>query len=111
MAPTASRAASFGILLTDGADPATRNAALVKAVDDEGAAYEVIAPKIAGATLSDGTKVAAKHKIDGVPSVLFDAVAALVSADGAALLAADAGGKGLRHRRLRPPPQVHRHQS
>ena len=35
----------------------------------------VIAPKIAGATLSDGTKVAADEKIGGGPSVLFDAVA------------------------------------
>ncbi len=82
----------LGILLTDGADPAIFNA-LLKAVDAEGAVYEVVAPKIAGATLSDGTKVAAKHKIDGGPSVLFDAVAVLVSAEGAALLARDAAAK------------------
>jgi catalase len=82
----------LGILLTDGADP-TVFKALLKAVDTEGAVYEVVAPKIAGATLSDGTKVAAKHKIDGGPSVLFDAVAVLVSADGAALLAKDAAAK------------------
>ncbi|MGZ8999395.1 MAG: catalase HPII, partial [Allosphingosinicella sp.] len=63
---------------------------LVKAIDKVGAVYEVIAPKIGGVTLSDGTKVAAKQKIDGGPSVLFDAVAILVSAEGAALLAADA---------------------
>lgn len=51
------------------------------------------APKIAGATLSDGTTVAAKHKIDGAPSVLFDAVAILVSTEGAALLSLDASAK------------------
>lgn len=82
----------LGMLLSDGADAAIFNA-LVKAVDDEGAVYEVIAPKIAGATLSDGTMVAAKHKIDGGPSVLFDAVVVLVSADGAALLSLDAAAK------------------
>jgi len=67
--------------------------ALVKAVDKEGAVYEVIAPKIGGVTLSDGTAVAAKQKIDGGPSVLYDAVAVVASADGAALLAMDAAAK------------------
>ncbi|MEG8220037.1 catalase [Sphingomonas sp. HH69] len=82
----------FGILLTDGAD-AKMFDALIKAVDKEGAVYEVIAPKIGGVTLSDGTAVAAKQKIDGGPSVLYDAVAVVASADGAALLAMDAAAK------------------
>ena len=82
----------LGILLSDGAD-ATIFKALLAAVDAEGAVYEVVAPKIGGVTLSDGTKVAAKQKIDGGPSVLFDAVAVVVSADGAALLAKDAAAK------------------
>ncbi|MEQ6333619.1 catalase [Sphingobium sp. MK2] len=82
----------LGILLTDGAD-AKMFDALVKAVDQEGAVYEVIAPKIGGVTLSDGTAVAAKQKIDGGPSVLYDAVAVVASADGAALLAMDAAAK------------------
>jgi catalase len=90
--PDSFKGRKLGILLTDGADPAIFKA-LLKAVDAEGAVYEVIAPKIAGATLSDGTRVAAKHKIDGGPSVLFDAVAVLVSAEGAALLAKDAAAK------------------
>lgn len=51
------------------------------------------APKIVGVILSDGTTVAAKHKIDGGPSVLFDAVAIVVSAEGAALLSLDAAAK------------------
>ena len=54
---------------------------------------EVIAPKIAGVTLSDGTAVPAKQKIDGGPSVLYDAVALIVSEEGAALLAKDAPAK------------------
>jgi len=79
----------LGILLTDGAD-ATLFAALTTAVTKAGAVFEVIAPKVAGATLSDGVLVPAKQKIDGGPSVLYDAVALVLSEDGAAMLANDA---------------------
>ncbi|MBO9601228.1 MAG: catalase [Novosphingobium sp.] len=90
--PDSFKGRKLGILVSDGADAAMFKG-LVKAVTAEGAVYEVIAPKIGGATLSDGTKVAAKHKIDGGPSVLFDAVAVLVSDEGAAMLAGDAAAK------------------
>ncbi len=90
--PDSFKGRKLGILLTDGADAAIFSA-LVKAVEQEGAVYEVIAPKIGGVTLSDGTAVAAKQKIDGGPSVLFDAVAVVASKDGAALLAIDAAAK------------------
>lgn len=90
--PMSFKGRKLGILLSDGANAAVF-AALLKAVEAEGAVYEVIAPKIGGVTLSDGTTVAAKHKVDGGPSVLFDAVAILVSAEGAALLAGDAAAK------------------
>jgi len=82
----------LGILLTDGADAALYDA-LNKAATKADAVVEVIAPKIAGAVLSDGTLVPAKQKIDGGPSVLFDAVAVLASAEGAALLARDGAAK------------------
>lgn len=82
----------LGILITDGADAGLFNA-LVAAVEKEKAVFEVIAPKIGGATLSDGTKVPADQKIDGGPSVLYDAVAVIASADGATLLAGDAPSK------------------
>lgn len=82
----------LGILATDGADAPLFNA-LVAAVEKAGAVYEVVAPKIGGVTLSDGTPVAARQKIDGGPSVLFDAVAILASPEGAALLARDAAAK------------------
>ena len=81
-----------GILLTDGSSADLFNG-LVDALDAEGAVYEVVAPKIGGVTLDDGTAVAAKQKIDGGPSILFDAVAVLPSADGAAMLAQDAAAK------------------
>ena len=90
--PDSFKGRKLGVLLSDGADAAIFKA-LLKAVEAEGAVYEVIAPKIAGVTLSDGTTVAAKHKIDGGPSVLFDAVAILVSDDGAAMLSRDAAAK------------------
>ena len=90
--PDSFKGRKLGILLTDGAEAAIFNA-LVKAVDKEAAVYEVVAPKIGGVTLSDGTAVAAKHKIDGGPSVLFDAVAVVASQEGAALLAIDAAAK------------------
>jgi len=90
--PNSFKGRKLGILLSDGADAALVEA-LLKAVDAGGAVYEIVAPKIAGVTLSDGTTVAAKHKIDGGTSVLFDAVAIIVSAAGAALLSLDAGAK------------------
>jgi catalase len=87
--PQSFKGRKLGILLSDGADAALFNA-LIKAVDGVGAVWEVVAPKIGGVTLADGTKVAAKQKIDGGPSVLFDAVAVIVSDEGAAMLKGDA---------------------
>ncbi len=82
----------LGILVTDGA-----SANLVKALTDSvaamGAVSEIIAPKIAGATLDDGTMVEGKQKIDGGPSVLYDAVALVLSEEGAAMLAEDKTAK------------------
>jgi len=76
----------LGVLITDGAD-ADLFAALVAAVTKEGATLEVIAPHVGGATLSNGELVPAKQKIDGGPSVLYDAVVVLASEAGAAMLA------------------------
>jgi catalase len=90
--PQSFKGRKLGIYLSDGADAALFTA-LVKAVDKVGAVYEVVAPKIGGVTLSDGTKVAAKQKIDGGPSVLFDAVALIISEEGGALLATDAASQ------------------
>jgi catalase len=87
--PQSFKGRKLGILLSDGADAALFNA-LIKAVDGVGAVWEVVAPKVGGVTLADGTKVAAKQKIDGGPSVLFDAVAVIVSDEGAAMLKGDA---------------------
>jgi catalase len=80
------------VLLTDGADASLFNA-LQAAVKKEGATLEVVVPKIAGATLSDGTLVPAKQKIDGGPSVLYDAVVLLLSAEGAETIKTHAPAK------------------
>src|SRR3546814_6302444 len=50
----------LGILLTDGADAGLFNT-LVAAVEAEQASCEVVAPKIGGVTLSDGTKIGRAH--------------------------------------------------
>jgi catalase len=90
--PDSFKGRKVGIVLTDGSEAALFTA-LTGAIEAEGAVWEVIAPKIGGVTLDDGTAVAAKHKIDGGPSVLFDSVAVLPSAEGAAILAGDAASK------------------
>jgi catalase len=66
----------LGILITDGTDAALLKV-LQSAVKKEGATFEIIAPKVGGARLSDGSWVEADQMIDGGPSVLYDAVALL----------------------------------
>jgi catalase len=90
--PNSFKGRKMGVFLTDGSD-AVLFKALTAALEAEGAVWEVIAPKIGGVTLDDGTAVAAKQKIDGGPSVLFDAVAILPSAEGVKMLAGDAASK------------------
>jgi catalase len=79
----------LGIFITDGADT-NLLAALENNIQAAGGMVEIIAPRIGGAILSDGTLRPAHHKIDGGPSVLFDAVVLLISEEGAALLTKDA---------------------
>jgi len=70
----------LGILATDGADGALLDA-LIAAVEKEKAAFELIAPKVGGFTASDGKRIAAHQMLDGGPSVLYDAVVLLPSAE------------------------------
>jgi len=84
--PNRFTARKVGVVLTNGAD-ARVFSALAAALDEEGAAHEVIAPTISGVKLGDGTHVVAKHALEGAPSVLFDAVALIVSAEGGQALA------------------------
>jgi catalase len=76
----------IGLLLSDGADARTV-AHLQTAIAAEQANLEIIAPAVGGVDLSDGTHVVADQKLDGAPSVLYDAVAVVLSSEGATQLA------------------------
>ncbi|PZQ51129.1 MAG: hypothetical protein DI555_21450 [Novosphingobium pentaromativorans] len=91
-APKTFEGRKLGILVSDGA-PAVLVNALIEIVEKLPAVYEIVAPKIAGAVLDDGTLIEAKQKIDGGPSILYDAVAVILSPDGAAMLAGDKTAK------------------
>jgi catalase len=82
----------LGVLVTDGTDAALLTA-LRKAATAEGALIELVAPRIGGVVTSDGELLPAHQKIDGGPSVLYDAVVILASAEGAAALADDSAAK------------------
>ncbi|QJU60310.1 catalase [Sphingomonas sp. AP4-R1] len=90
--PNSFEGRKLAILVTDGAS-AKIVTALTKAVEKAKAVYEVVTPQIGGAQLDDGTVIEGQQKIDGGPSVLYDAVAIVVSADGAAQLAIDKPAK------------------
>jgi len=79
---------SVGILVHDGSD-----AALVKAVrkaaESDGATVKIVAPKIGGARLDDGKQLPADGQLAGTPSIVFDAVAVLLSAEAGKQLSKD----------------------
>ena len=76
---------AVGILVTDGADGAMVDA-VKNAAEGEGATVKIVAPKIGGVTLKGGKKLAADGQLQGTPSVMFDAVAIVVSDEGCAML-------------------------
>ncbi|MFG6565057.1 catalase [Sulfitobacter sp. 1A13421] len=73
-APNSFAGRKLGLFLTEGADASVVEA-LEKAFADEGAMVAIVTPHIQGVTLSDGSTREADEKIDGGPSVVFDAVA------------------------------------
>jgi catalase len=76
----------LGVLITDGSD-AKLLQKLTRTFTGEGAVVELIAPVVGGVKLSDGTRMPAKQQLQGGPSVLYDAVAVLVSESEAPVLA------------------------
>jgi catalase len=76
---------SVGILIADGSD-AGALAALTSAIGKAGGRAVIVAPKVGGAKLSDGSLRKADGQLAGMPSVLFDAVAIVLSAEGCAAL-------------------------
>jgi catalase len=83
--PPSFKGRKIGALVSDGADAALLQA-LKAAAEKEGALLKLVAPNVGGVKASDGSWIDADEKIDGGPSVVFDAVALLLSAEGAALL-------------------------
>jgi catalase len=90
--PESLKGRKLGILVTDGADAGLLDA-LLEGAGQEGATVELVAPTVGGIRDSDGTERAADQQVDGGPSVLYDAVVLLPSADGAAALATRAPAK------------------
>jgi catalase len=76
----------IGILVTDGADHGLLDS-LTSAAAKAAVNVELIAPTVGGVTASDGSLIAADQKIGGGPSVLYDAVVLLTSAEGVQALA------------------------
>ncbi len=85
-APKSFEGRKLGVLITDGVD-AKLLKAVQKAFKDAGAVVKLVAPHVGGVEADDGSWITADEKIDGGPSVVFDAVAILVSEAGAELLA------------------------
>jgi catalase len=83
--PKSFKGRKVGALVTDGVDSALLEA-LRTALDAEGAQLKIVAPMVGGVEAADGTWIEADEKIDGAPSVVFDAVALLVSEAGAEVL-------------------------
>ncbi len=79
----------IGVLVDDGSD-ANQIKRLVDAARRAKATVKIVAPKIGGATLSDGSALAADGQLAGTPSVVFDAVAVIVNNSAAARLAKEA---------------------
>jgi catalase len=76
---------AVGILIADGSDGAAIKK-IKKAAINAGAGVKIIAPRVGGAKLADGSMLAADGQLAGTPSVLFDAIAVILSEKGAKAL-------------------------
>jgi catalase len=83
--PGSFKGRKMGVLMTDGIDDDLLRA-LSDAVEAAGGTVERIAAQVGGITTAGGKTVAAHQKIDGAPSVLYDAVAVLATVEGCAKL-------------------------
>ncbi|MET0935292.1 MAG: catalase [Luteibacter sp.] len=80
---------AVGILVNDGSDGGIV-ARLRKAIEAEGATVKIVAPKVGGVKLADGARLPADGQLAGTPSIVFDAVAIVLSSQGAQLLVNEA---------------------
>lgn len=72
---------AVAILIADGSD-GNLIETIKTAVMDAGASVKIIAPKVGGAMLASVSKLPANGQLVGSPSVLFDAVAVILSEEG-----------------------------
>jgi catalase len=72
---------AVAILVSDGSDGKVVKA-VKKEAEAEGATVKIVAPKIGGVVLKDGSVLPVDGQLAGTPSVLFDAVAIVLSEDG-----------------------------
>ncbi|MEN6641995.1 MAG: catalase [Armatimonadia bacterium] len=84
---------AVGILIADGSDGAAVEA-IKQATLDAGARVTIIAPRVGSAELRDGSVLAADGQLAGTPSVFFDAVAVILSAEAGKLLSTEAAAIG-----------------
>lgn len=81
---------AVGLLIADGTDSAELKS-LVSAIEKAKGKAVIVAPKVGGAKLSDGSVQKADGQLAGTPSQIFDAVAVVLSKDGTAALLKEAG--------------------
>lgn len=79
----------IGILFDEGSD-AGLISNLRRAAEKAGAQVKLVAPKVGGGMLSDGKRQAADGQLAGTPSVVFDAVAVVLSAEAGKRLSKEA---------------------
>jgi catalase len=87
--PDSFKGRKVGVLVSEGCD-AGLVAALREALTAEGAMMEIVAPKVGGVEASDGSLIEGDQMINGGPSVLYDAVALIVSEEGVERLLGEA---------------------
>jgi catalase len=82
----------LGVLVSDGTDAEILDA-LQTAAEQQTITVELVAPTVGGVQTSDGSRRVADQQVDGGPSVLYDAVLILPSAEGASQLADKAAAR------------------
>jgi catalase len=80
---------AVGVLVSDGSDAAAVKA-LTAAITKAGASFKIIAPHIGEVVLADKSTLKVDGQLAGTPSVMFDAVALVLSAEAGAKLAGEA---------------------
>ncbi len=79
---------AVAILVADGSDGALIKK-VMKAATDAGATVKIVAPRVGGVKLADDSAFGVDGQLAGTPSVLFDAVAIILSDKGARALSTE----------------------